>query len=171
MFFECFELTKPGSVAAGAPGLSRKKKEGTPVSQGLLQVLARQPLPLCPGAACGPVPGALPQRRRSTRGGLCARSRVWCCVRGREGCAWVWALCVGVGVSVPVCARGCGCWGGVSACVSLLPHTFPPVPSLCPCFPEAILVGDKASFIPVAMFLRPSLPLASLLCAASSKDA
>lgn len=62
-----------------------------------------------------------------------------------------------VHVCTHVCARACPCPS----------YVFLPFPSLCPCFPEVIPVPDKASFIPIAMFLHPSLLLANLLHATS----
>ena len=73
------------------------------------------------------------------------------------------AVCVHL-VCVPrvhVCTHVCAC---ACPCPS---YVFLPFPSLCPCFPEVIPVPDKASFIPIAMFLHPSLLLANLSHATS----
>ena len=86
--------------------------------------------------------------------GMCAWSVCACCM-------YMCLVCV---PRVHVCTHVCAC---ACPCPS---YIFLPFPSLCPCFPEVILVPDKTSFIPLAMFLHPSLLPANLLHATSSRD-
>ena len=86
--------------------------------------------------------------------GMCAWSVCACCM-------YMCLVCV---PRVHVCTHVCAC---ACPCPS---YIFLPFPSLCPCFPEVILVPDKTSFIPIAMFLHPSLLPANLLHATSSRD-
>ena len=86
--------------------------------------------------------------------GMCAWSVCACCM-------YMCLVCV---PRVHVCTHVCAC---ACPCPS---YNFLPFPSLCPCFPEVIPVPDKTSFIPIAMFLHPSLLLANLLHATSSRD-